>query len=129
MARQTASNTCSLRAEVNLAMMGLMEVCPMCRNRVRLVLLVCPHRNRQTLRQHLALNTPQFNSVSGLSMFKMTRSHGDFLIQFTLFSMGLPRCDFLREVSAVAIGWVYGRDDLLEQVPKLGALVPSRSSA
>jgi hypothetical protein len=62
-------------------------------------------------------------------MFKMTRSHNDFLIQFTLFSMGLPRCDFLREVSAVAIGWVYGRDDLLEQVPKLGALVPSRSSA
>jgi|ERR1700730_6301641 hypothetical protein len=116
MARQTASNTCSLRAEVNLAMMGLMEVCPMCRNRVRLVLLVCPHRNRQTLRQHLALNTPQFNSVSGLSMFKMTRSHDDFLIQFTLFSMGRPRCDFLREVSAVAIEWVYGRDDLLEQV-------------
>src|ERR1700730_18173271 len=41
---------------------------------------------------------------------------GGYLLQFTLFSMGRPRCDFLREVSAVAIEWVYGRDDLLEQV-------------
>jgi hypothetical protein len=114
MARQTASNACSLRAEVILAMMKDMEFARGAGIRVRRVLVVLPPIGPIiSLRQHLAPNVALFNSTPGQQyarpqrMFKTTRSPGDLLMQLSptvasLCPRWAPWRDFPGAISRVA---------------------------